>query len=787
MIRSMTSDNVLRRKGLPPERSFWHLVLLVTLVVLGLPGVATGDRAGDRDAVYEVNPFSFLSRNYFSRLPMDPGTFASPEELTIDENWTVIVVAGCDPLVEVMAGELATFLKQQMNLDLIVRKGTDDGRKQTQAIVLTDRDGGDPAVPESFTIHVGRDAVIVRGRDSAGLRDGVVRLVDRMGFRAAPILAVGDETSTPRLGLRIGTIPRMGSYRDLVFLGYNGVIISPTDTSSATKLHALSTSNAIPELDLLRDAELTKKLAEKAREAQRYGLKTFVSFSMWDFYPADDPIFANHPGLRGAEAYKHMDRPPAGYLLCTEDPLMRRYLAESIRGIFESIPLDGALIIIGGEEFQHCFMRPSGAAKGHTNCSRCEALGAETVVANLCNGLAQAARAVNPNAEVIAWPYSAKHFWSADDDQVEFIQKLGPGTALLTEIEKDETLHKEGGVEKAIWDYSIDLIGPTDRAKRQIVACKAAGIAAYLKSEPELAFEAPGLPYIPCVDRWLDRADMLAASGADGAWVVAWFRPNLGTTSAEVYKYAWWNSVPDREALLATLAKRIAGSDSAAVRLRQAWKHVSDAIPWAPELPPYFVGPSFLGPCHPMCANPEAALPDCFLAKSVFGAHVLTEARGDIPVFGRYYRNMERELEQAVRELDAAAPHVPPQCRVIFDAEALPTRWFYHTARTHANFYESCQLRDVLVPFSKQDTKNKQEVADAQSKYDRWRAVLLDERDNTEAAIAVVQQDSRLDLHNTRDGAALEPAVDLLRTKLELLDRELREFLPSLEETWLHP
>lgn len=757
-------------------------LLGIVTAVMCVMGTAFCDNASDLDDVYRKNPFAFLSQDYFARLSQDPKAVALPDELTLGTDWSIVVGINTDPLAGVMAEDLATFLKSRMGLDLAVRKETETKSEYTHAIVLTDRGGGDSAADGSFTIRVVKDSVAVQGQNAAGLRDGVVRLVDRMGFRAAPILKIGEETSTPRLGLRIGTVPRTGSYRDLVFLGYNGVIISPTDKSSATRLHALSASKAIPELDHLHDPVMLRKLAEKAQEARHYGLKTFISLSMWDFYPADAPIFTNHPGLCGAEAYKFMDRPPAGHLLCTEDPLMRRYLAESVKGIFESIPLDGAMIIIGGEEFQHCFMRPSGVEKGHTNCACCEKLGAETVVANLCNNLAQAAREVNPEAVLVAWPYSAKSFWSADDDQIAFIQKLNPGTALLTEIEKDETLVKEGGVMKAIWDYSIDLIGPTDRAKKQIAACKAAGVGVYLKSEPELAFEAAGLPYIPCMDRWFDRADALAASGADGAWVLAWFLPNHGTTSAEVYKYAWWNPAPNRETLLGELAKRIAGSEPAAVHLRRAWGHVSDAIPWAPELPPYFVGPYYLGPTHPMCADPASALPACFNAKSQFGTHVLTEARGDVEIFGHYYRNMEHALQEAVRELDAAGPEVPERCLAVFRAEVLPTRWFYHMARTHANFYESCLLRDFLLPFAKRDSRTPEEITEAQTKYDRWRVVLQDERENTKAAIPIVEQDSRLDVHNTKNGAALGPAAELMRTKLELLDRELDVFLPSIAD-----
>jgi hypothetical protein len=313
--------------------------------------------------------------------------------MAIEDDWTILLGDETDSLAAVMAGDLAAFLNERMELRLPVRAAAEAGPKPTRAILLDSRGGGDSGAPGSFTIRVENECVRVQGQNPEGLRDGVVRLVDRMAFRAAPVLTLGEETRTPRLGLRIGTVPRMGSYRDLIFLGYNGVIISPTDNSSATPFHELSSSTAIPEFERLHNPELVRALTEKAHEARRYGLKTFVTFSMWDFYPADDMLFTNHPELRGAEAYYHMDRPPAGHLLCTEAPLMRRYLEESIEGIFKSIPLDGALIIIGGEEFQHCFMRPTGVETKHTNCPRCEKLGAETVVANLCNHLAQAARA----------------------------------------------------------------------------------------------------------------------------------------------------------------------------------------------------------------------------------------------------------------------------------------------------------------------------------------------------------------------------------------------------------
>ena len=183
-----------------------------------------------------------------------------------------------------------------------------------------------------------------------------------------------------------------------------------------------------------------------------------------------------------------------------------------------------------------------------------------------------------------------------------------------------------------------------------------------------------------------------------------------------------------------------------------------------------------------MFADPDGEIPDCFQAKSEFAGHFLTEARGDAEVFGRCYRNMEHALMEAVKALDAASIHIPHRCRAVFESEDLPTRWFYHTARTHANFYESCMLRNTLVPISKNDSKTPRETAEAQKQLERWRAVLEDERENTQAAISIVGKDSRLDVHNTRDGAALEQAADLMHKKLVLLDHELQVFLPSLAE-----
>lgn len=754
-------------------------VLLVSLHAGAETLAEIGARLGaETNAAYEQCPYIVLARDYFSRYNRDPEAQPAGDETGITGEWTIAVDANAPELVHLMGSYLAGFLQGRMGVHVPV---SEDAAPQGGVIRLIDSGGGEPGVPESFTIHVTADSCTVAGSDAAGVRAGVVKLVDRMGFREAPFLKQGEEQWTPPLTVRLGTIPKFGSYRELVFMGYNAVFVSGGD------LYAMSRSDALPELADRRRPGALEAVANSAQSARKHGLKTYCFLNTRQKFAEDHPVFKAHPEVRGARTWKA----DGEFVLCTEHPLVKQWLRESVAGLFEADPaLDGVVLIIGGEGFYHCYMRPYGVEKGHTNCPRCDALGAPAVVANLCKLLASAAREHNPDAEVIAWPYSAVHVWSADAAQSAFIRELGPGCGIFTEIEKDEFVEKPHGVRKHIWDYSIDLIGPGDRARQQIALCRENGLPIYLKSEPELGFEAPRLPHIPCMDRWVDRAEALAGCGANGAWVFPAFRPNYGTSASEINKLAWMNPRVSKDKLLAAFAARIAG-DEAGPHVRAAWRHVSEAIEQSPELPPYYTGPYYLGPCHPMCADPEAEVPEVFYGRYLFHAEIadaeglkleptfMTSPRGNVPVFRDYYRRMEQLLAQAVAEMDAAAPSVPERCRLMFDAEDSPVRWFYHTARTHANFYDSCMLRDALLAFAGKKEATDEEVRRHQALYDRWREVLQDERENTQAALPVMEGDVRLDMYYGGDHT-FSHGADMIRAKLGLLDRELGVFLPGL-------
>ena len=729
---------------------------------------------GEAASIYETGPFAGFARDYFARFHRDAVATPTDHETVIDDTWRIVVPQDAAPLAEIMAHDLAEFLTEVMHQTLPVER--QEVANQTRCILLThaERTG------KSFRISVTPECVEVEGDSPAALRDGVVKLVDWFGFRQAPYLEHGRAEYAPRVGLRVGVVPFGGDYREAVFMGYNGVILSPTrDTrnGSPVQFMELSSSEAIPEWKEYQKPELMEAMARESEAARRYGLKCYAMLQMWKAFPRDDPLFETYPDMRGAQVHFHMNEDPWGFLPCTEHPLVRQYLGETMTGIARRLHLDGAAIIIGGEVFQHCFMRPANVEIGHTNCPRCEASGAPVVVSNLCNLLGAAIQEANPDGRLFAWPYSATFFWSSDRYQSRFIGLLEPSVALLTEIEKEEVIQKTERIQKSIWDYSIDLIGPGERARRQIALARENDVEVYLKSEPELAFEAPGLPQIPCQDRWWDRADALASAGVDGAWVFPFFVPFLGSTSGEIYKYAWWAPHPSREDLLAALAGRIAG-EPAAPPLREAWRQTSRAIEFSPDMPPYFSGPYYLGPVHPMFADPEAELSEPYASKSPFGALFMREARGDIEAFGAYYGEMRDTLRKAVDSLEKAEPLVTETYRNTFEAEAIPIRWFYHTARTHANFYASCLLRRQLLEEGAPVPE-----ASVRTLLARWRSVLLDEQENALAAAPLLEKDPRLALYRPNTG--LPSGQELMKAKLASLDDEIQRFLPALEKRLL--
>jgi hypothetical protein len=136
-------------------------------------------------------------------------------------------------------------------------------------------------------------------------------------------------------------------------------------------------------------------------------------------------------------------------------------------------------------------------------------------------------------------------------------------------------------------------------------------------------------------------------------------------------------------------------------------------------------------------------------------------------------------LKHAYDAIQAAEPLVPDRCRLMFDSEAITTEWFYRTARTEANFYESCRIRDQLDAFGRSDVVGADAREETRKAYQRWVEVLRDEQANAEAALPLLEEDPRLDPYHRGDHS-LSHSTDMLKAKLAILDHELHDVLPRI-------
>ena len=91
---------------------------------------------------------------------------------------------------------------------------------------------------------------------------------------------------------------------------------------------------------------------------------------------------------------------------------------------------------------------------------------------------------------------------------------------------------------------------------------------------------------------------------------------------------------------------------------------------------------------------------------------------------------MADSLALSVKEINLADQVAPKTNRVAYDAEVSNLRWFYHTFRSTANYYESCLLRDKLLALAKEQEQSPGKVTEANELYAQWRKVLLDEKEN---------------------------------------------------------
>lgn len=230
-----------------------------------------------------------------------------------------------------------------------------------------------------------------------------------------------------------------------------------------------------------RMRELTERLSE-------YGIKLYLYINEPRSMPLE--FFRDKEEIRGhvLEGYAS---------LCTSTGTVKKYLSDSIESICKAVPrLGGFFTITRSENQSNCYSHSGSAAYKPCNCPRCKKKSIGEVIGDTVGCILDGARRVSPDIRVFAWS------WRWDEHNEEIIKHLPRGVILISQSELDIPF-EIGGVSDRVVDYSMSIIGPGERARREWELAKQYGLQTGAKVQISTTWEAstvPALPVAPSVE-----------------------------------------------------------------------------------------------------------------------------------------------------------------------------------------------------------------------------------------------------------------------------------------------
>lgn len=563
-----------------------------------------------RDRLREANQSSLhKERRKAHRFVRALNSHALPrdEELKITGNWLIYsndLIPGMD---EAIADVKEYWIKSGLFL-------ADDASQMICVKLHLDLEDG------CFVRSVEAERIEIMASTMKGIWAGIVHLQQELSVRQAPYLKVGLIECKPAWKIQVSQAPYGSNYlvpdlsetylsndafRMLAHSGINGMIIYGDWLCYVQ-------SSIYPELNCEEYERNILQLRDAIERAKRYGVQLFY-VPVSPKLAMDHPLSLKYPHSRGAQNFSGLsENSPKIFNLCSSDPTTLAFHGEVMANLFKEAPdLGGLILIIGGESYYHCFMRPDkNGLEAHekTNCPRCKVYEPEDVVNGLLAATSDAVHRVKADAWIMAWPYSA-FFWSSDPAQLQMLANMPEDVALLSTIEKDEWLQKDG-YQKSIWDYSIDFTGPAENLNQQAEIIKTREMQLVVKTETALGLECIQYPYMPCLQRLAEKWRNVSKLNPDGV-VQSWmFFGMWGSRAEELGWWAAWHPEKSTDEVLQLIATRDFAENAST--MIHAWSYLSDAAGHFPYVAHYFTGPEFLGPAHPFFFENPVPLPSEF-------------------------------------------------------------------------------------------------------------------------------------------------------------------------------
>lgn len=732
-----------------------------------------------RDLLKRTNndPLRLDRRNPHRAVCADPDAQPGAGEFALVGAWAV-----CSPEYPEVVDDLTDFLQR---LGVAVTPEAE----QTITVALTSE-----LTARGCRLTCAPGAVLVEGGDVAGLWAGVAWLEWEMRTRRGAILPESSVTREAAWPVQISQGPWGGNYsvpdfspeylsddafRLYAHYGVNSMMIYGD-------LLCYINSEHLPELNCPDFAANLAMLKDAAQRAARYG----VQFSYVVVGPKlrpEHPVFVQHPEVLGGGV--NFGSGPL-HTLCSSHPTVHALYTETFSRLFREVPeLAGLILIVGGESFYHCHIWSGDAG---IPCERCAKLTLEEDLAQVLEVVQQAVTTAQPAAWVAAWAYNV-YGWKHPDRE-PFVRQLPDGVGFYHHIEKDQ-LYEKDGYRKHIWDYSVDFTGPSDDMRRLSAIARETGHPLFVKTETGIGLEVFQFPYVPAMQRLAEKwqhVRELAPCGVQQSWL---FYGMFGSRAEELGLWAAYGVEFDSDDFLRRMAVRDFGPQTAELALA-SWGHMSAAVGHIPcvTLHTYYIGPSYLGPAHPLVPKSGDTIPEVFhgylfylqeleesfsrksieevgvsmvmdsLGETAHGLYMQWDGPSDgWDIVVREYTLATQEAHTAWTLLQQAVPLTrTAEDRANLHEELLLTELVYRTMLACAS-----TIRFLLARRAYEKSGDFAALAE-------MKQVALVEKENALGAVHIYQDAPWLDLTERTDGR-YAPCVEMLAEKVRWIDRFLAE------------
>jgi hypothetical protein len=713
---------------------------------------------------------------------------AEPGEELIDESWSLNTAGRLEVPGPFALEELRTFFWDSGKIRL------EDGRGEKTITLQVAGEPQNRTEADSYSLKISGSRIEIESRSWRGILYGVYYLEELLLERGIPavkpvfirrrpafdIRMFGDVYGTFTVsGLRLDRPVSRDTFSALSRFGANA-------TFTFVQLGDYLDGKTFPELNCPDREKNLEELARLAEMAKSAGVDLYL-----DAYNPkltdSHPVFLNHPRAKGATQHGGNIR-----CLCPSDPETLKLIADSWADVFRRVPsLGGMLAIIGGEGFYHCYMR---SGKDGPDCPRCRNRLAEDVVADLANAVFRAIRRVKPDAEFLAWPYSA-FIWSKEPFQLDLISRLDPGIRLVSEIDKDYLYQKDGYV-KNIWDYSIDFLGPSGRFKAQSEASRKRGLNLCCKTETAVSLEMNGVPYLPCLQRWGERLEIIRRERPDSIIYAYDITGFARSRPEELAGRLSWDAAGTADEEIRKIARRDFGPDAAPAVI-EAWKFFSEALGHCPHLTHgYYQGPSFIGPGQPLMLSEEGIPPELFGRLFYLAEVDLSEGTAQAAQVRPIYTSRIEISPAEMADMDKAAAlwdkgveallsvqnKVPEPFAREFERERDMACYLQTVFRSIANANHFFSLRSRFEGLIKDRDKVDVRRDEALQILDEMSAIANKEVANAREGLAIARRDPRLDLAVRLD-LDYQPLTKIIEAKIRYMEKSVAEQLAAARDS----